>query len=96
MGWFSRRSDADRHEAILKAVLETSKAQSEAVAQIAKAFASYIDSFKVNGSPEMREHADAGVWEREAIAEMEAKGLPVGATELDRLRWIARQVDFSS
>src|SRR5262245_40954464 len=66
VGWFSKRSRADRDEELLKAVLETSRAQSEAVAQIAKAFASYLDSFKVNGAPEAREHADITQWQKEA------------------------------
>ena len=96
MGWFRRKSALDRQEEVLKAVLEASKAQSDAVAQIAKAFATYLDSFKVSSAPELREHADADAWQREEIADMEAKGLPIGATELDRLRWIARTVDFSS
>lgn len=95
MGMFNRKSRKEREMELMKAVIDASKAQSEAVAQIAKTFAAYIDSFKVDSPPEQRQHADQMAFERETIEEMEARGLPVGATELDRLRWIAKTVDFS-
>ncbi len=78
------------------AFLDLQKTQAQAFTQMAGSFQTWIESFKVDGPTELRLPADAEAWQRETVAEMEQAGLPVGATELDRLKWIAHNVDFGS
>jgi hypothetical protein len=93
---FNRKSKADRDYELLLGVLEASKEQSRAMTQMAQAFSDFIGSFKTDGVPQVYEPADKLAWQEETIAEMESRGLAVGATELDRLRWIAKQVDMAN
>lgn len=82
--------------ALLMGMLATQQEQAKAFTALAGAMTAWIGSFRVDAPPEVRQSAEALAWEAETTREMEAQGLPVGATELDRLRWIAMANDFSA
>lgn len=92
---FFGKSRTEREFELLLGVLEASKEQSRAMTKMAEAFSDFIGSFKVDGTPQVYESADRLAWQDETVAAMQEQGMPIGATEIDRLKWIARQVDMA-
>ena len=92
--WFRRRQEERAaFLAALHAIRDVSIANAAAQQEMSKAFRVWMESFQVNAAPEMRENSDVVAWQSQAVAKMEAAGLPVGATELERLEWLATQMD---